>query len=77
METKRELEIVREKLFSVEEKWIKNEIGKKTFGRWYNSYIDEAFTLQAAVERLTNGQNSAYAILEKNLDRLTVIRHLY
>jgi len=76
-EKKLELKEAEEKLFSVEEKWIKNEINKDTYNRWYSIYNDNIFNLKGAIERLTNDQSQAFSILEKNLNLLTDMRYVY
>ncbi len=38
IEKRTQLQEVEEKLFSVEEKWIKNKINKDTYDRWYSIY---------------------------------------
>jgi site-specific DNA recombinase len=65
------------KLFTVEEKWIKNEITRDTYDRWYSTYSNSIIDLKGAIERLSKNQNLAYTILEKNLDYLTDMRYVY
>lgn len=72
-----ELEDVQEKLFSVEEKWIKNEITKDTYERWYSTYNHTILNLKGAIERLGENQSRAFAILEKNLDLLADMKFVY
>ena len=77
IEKRTQLQEVEEKLFSVEEKWIKNEINKDTYDRWYSVYNNEILTLKGAIERLSNDQSKAFSILEDNLNLLTDMRHVY
>ena len=74
---KAELQQEEEKLFSVEEKWIKNEINKDTYDRWHSIYNGTIINLKTAIERLGNDQSQAFNILEKNLNLLTDMRHVY
>ncbi|QNL47771.1 hypothetical protein H8S90_13165 [Olivibacter sp. SDN3] len=74
IENRTQLQEVEEKLFSVEEKWIKNEIDRDTYDRWYN---DSILNLKGAIEKLSNDQSQAFSILEKNLNLLTDMRHVY
>lgn len=76
-EKKLELQEVEEKLFSVEEKWIKNEINKDTYNRWHSIYNDNILNLKGAIDRLSNDQSHAFSILEKNLNYLTDMRYVY
>src|SRR5690606_15181796 len=59
------------------EKWIKNEINKDTYDRWYSVYKNEILNLKGAIERLGNDQSEAFSILEDNLNLLTDMRHVY
>lgn len=77
IEKKAELEATEEKLFSVEEKWIKNEISKDTYDRWHTIYNSNILNLKGAVERLTSDQSYAYGILEENLSLLTDLKLVY
>lgn len=74
---KTELQQEEEKLLSVEEKWIKNEINKDTYDRWHDIYNGNIINLKTAIERLGNDQSQAFNILEKNLNLLTDMRHVY
>ncbi|MBU2047084.1 MAG: hypothetical protein KJ712_10175 [Bacteroidetes bacterium] len=71
------MEDVQEKLFSFEEKWIKNEITKDTYERWYSTYNHTILNLKGAIERLGENQSRAFAILEKNLDLLADTKFVY
>ena len=71
------MEDVQEKLFSFEEKWIKNEITKDTYERWYSTYNHTILNLKGAIERLGENQSRAFAILEKNLDLLADMKFVY
>jgi DNA invertase Pin-like site-specific DNA recombinase/uncharacterized protein Veg len=77
IEKKSQLQEVEEKLFSVEEKWIKNEINKDTYDRWYSIYNNEILNLKGAIERLSNDKSKAFSILEDNMKLLTDMRHVY
>lgn len=77
IEKKQILAATEEKLFTVEEKWIKNEINKDTYERWYATYSSSILDLKGAIERLSRDQSPAYKLLEKNLDLLTDMRYVY
>ncbi|OOV19035.1 hypothetical protein [Flavobacterium sp. LM4] len=76
-EKKLELENVQEKMFSVEEKWIKNEIAKDTYDRWYTNYNDTIQNLKQTIERLNTDLSKVFLILEKNLSLLTDMHYVY
>ncbi|WP_353098096.1 recombinase family protein [Empedobacter brevis] len=77
VEKQNQLLAFQEKLFSVEEKWIKNEISKDTYQRWFSSYNDEIITLKGSIERYSTDQQIAFKILEKNLNQLTDMKFVY
>ena len=77
VEKQNQLLAVQEKLFSVEEKWIKNEVSKDTYQRWFSSYNDEIITLKGLIERYSTDQQIAFTILEKNLNQLTDMKFVY
>ncbi len=77
VEKKRQLEEAQEKLFSLEEKWIKNEITRDTYDRWYSTFNYNVLNLKGAIERLGKDQGRAFEILEKNLYMLSDMRYVY
>jgi site-specific DNA recombinase len=76
-EKKNELENVQEKMFSVEEKWIKNEIAKETYDRWYTTYDSTIQNLKRTIERLGTDQSKVFLVLEKNLSLLTDMHSVF
>lgn len=76
-ENQKKLSETEQNLYSVEDKWIKNDINKETFERWSNLYNTEIRVLNTSIERLSTNQNKAYKILEKNLNSLNDIRQIY
>tara|TARA_R110002033_G_scaffold46226_5_gene90731 strand:+ start:1586 stop:3109 length:1524 start_codon:yes stop_codon:yes gene_type:complete len=74
---KHELEEVQQLLNAVEEKWFRDEINKDTYERWYSTYSDHILTITAAIERLSPNQGKAFEILDRNLDLLGDIKHVY
>ena len=51
-EKKSRLEEIQQMLFSVEGKWIRNEITRDIYERWYSNYNTEIISHKAAIERL-------------------------
>src|SRR5690606_18400516 len=76
-EKKVQLTEAQEKLFLLEEKWIKSEIARDTYDRWYSTYSHTILNLKGAVERLSEDQGKAFDILEKNLYLLSDMRYVY
>jgi site-specific DNA recombinase len=76
-EKKNELENVQEKMFSVEEKWIKNEIAKETYDRWYATYDGTIQNLKRTIERLSTDQSKVFLVLENNLSLLTDMHSVF
>ncbi len=69
--------MVQEKLFPVEEKWIRNEITRDTYDRWYSTCNYTILNLKGAIERLSYDQGRACEILEKNLNLLGDMKYVY
>ncbi len=76
-EKKKELDEIESRLYTVEEKWIKNEINKDTYDRWYSTYNKDIMNLRRAIERLGKDQSRAFSILEDKLELLTDLRYIY
>lgn len=76
-EKRQQLENEQEKLFSLEEKWIKNEINRDTYDRWYATYNYNIINLKGSVECLNRDDNKAFDILNKHLNLLTDMRYVY
>ena len=74
---KRELEVEEAKLFSIEEKWITNNITQDTYERWFSSINNNKLALKASIERLSGDQNRAYKILQRNLDKLSDLEFVF
>lgn len=77
LEKKSLLEETQEKMFSLEEKWIRNDISKDTYERWHTNYNSAINSCRGAIERLGNFENKAFSILQENLDMLGDIKHAY
>lgn len=77
LEKKHELEEIEQKLFMLEEKWINNEITRETYDRWYSTYNFSTLSLKSAIERLNENVGEVFEILQKNLDLLTDMSHVY
>lgn len=76
-EKKKELSDFEEKLFSLEEKWISNQISHDTYNRWYCNLNDKCLELKAAIERLNINHTKAFRTLSSELDLLTDMRYVY
>ncbi len=72
-----ELLDVEEKLYTLEEKWINNEISRETYNRWYSNYSYSVLNIKGAIERLSINTNEVYDLLKKNMDLLTDIPYIY
>lgn len=77
LEKKSILEETQEKMYSLEEKWIKNEISKDTYERWYTNYSSTILSCKGAIERLGKVQNRAFTILQNNLEMLADLKKVY
>ena len=65
------------KLFSIEEKWITNQINHDTYQKWYNIITNNKMLLNSAIARLSQDQDRVYNVLYKNLEYLTDLRYVY
>ncbi|MDD2822444.1 MAG: hypothetical protein PHW29_14465, partial [Flavobacterium sp.] len=77
IQKKEELADVEAKLYTLEEKWISNEISRETYNRWYANYNYSSLNLKGAIERLSTNVGDVYKILQKNMDLLTNIPYVY
>lgn len=75
--TKLELERCQEDLYSLEEKWIRNEVTHDTYQRFYTIYSDKITVMREKIERCTTDTQGVYKIFNKNLDYLTDLRYVY
>ncbi len=71
------LKEVEDNLLVLEGKWLKDQITRDTYDKWYDSYRNSILELKASIERLSKNKNGAFKILEKNLDKLADIRFVY
>jgi site-specific DNA recombinase len=74
---KEELGDVEAKLYTLEEKWISNEISRETYNRWYANYNYTSLNLKGAIDRLSSNVGDVYKILQKNMDLLSDIPYVY
>ncbi len=63
--------------FKSEEKWIKNEISRDTYDRWYSTYNHNIVSLKADIERLGKDHAKAFDILNKHLSLLTDMKGIH
>lgn len=74
---KEELIETEKKLLLLEEKWIKSEIAKDTYDRWYANYKYSIENAKESIQRFSTNPSGAFKILQKNLDLLTDISSVY
>lgn len=67
----------KELLYSVEDKYIKNEIDSETYKRWVSTYKDKIDSLEFAVMRLEKTDNEAFTILDRRLDLAGDVKYIY
>jgi len=71
------LEIARENLAAVEEKWIGDHITRETYDRFSLKYRSEIFSLDADLEDLTMNPNQVYDRLNNYLDMITDVKAVF
>lgn len=74
---KRELADVEQKLLSLEEKWINNQIHFDTYSRWFNDFQQKKTFLHSSIDNLSNNESDAYKMLNENIDDLADLRTAY
>ncbi|GAA4909943.1 hypothetical protein GCM10023313_11330 [Mucilaginibacter defluvii] len=73
----KELAKEEELLFTVEEKWIRGDIAKDTYERWYTTYSDNIIKIKGMLERVNKGAERAFELLKRHLDALTDMAYVY
>jgi site-specific DNA recombinase len=77
VEKKQELAKEQEMLHSVEEKWIRGEIAKDTYERWYSTYSRNIVMLKGFIEKAQKSMDKSTEVLERNLYQLKDIKEIY
>lgn len=76
-EKKKELEAEEAKLFSIEEKWISNQITHDTYERWFSTINNNRIALKGSIERLSGNQDKTYRIVKNNLEKLSDLEFIF
>jgi site-specific DNA recombinase len=71
------LSTAEEKLKSIEEKWIINQLSFETYQRWYSDLTNERMALRAQIEKLSQDQGQVWTLLQQELDSLGDLQGLY
>jgi site-specific DNA recombinase len=66
-----------ELLLSVEDKWIRGQIAKDTYERWYKVYTTNINNMKSFIERIGKSQDRVFDLLKRNFDLLTDMRYVY
>lgn len=74
---KHELSSYQKQIFSVEEKWINEQIKFDTYNRWHSELIQKRNLLEAEILNLNKDQDQTYSLLEKNLVKLSDLRAVF
>jgi site-specific DNA recombinase len=72
-----ELAQTEEKLHSVEEKWILEQMNYETYQRWHKNLSNDRFRLKADIEQLSRNQDDIWNLLDKELYRLKYMDKMY
>lgn len=72
-----ELDQVETDLRSLEEKWIKNQIGFDTYKRWYGDYTKQLSYLRAQLSDLKKQDDAAHTLLIQTIHQLSDLRHVF
>jgi DNA invertase Pin-like site-specific DNA recombinase len=72
-----ELEQVEEKLGSVEQKFIANQLKFDSYNPWHASYNQQRIALAAEIEKYSSDYNEFFFVLNNNLEKLTDMQQVY
>ena len=74
---KREYDETLKDIKSLEEKWIKDQIGFETYNRWFNDLTQKRTGLKIEIEKLDANEEKGHILLTKHLHTLCDLQHLY
>ena len=74
---KKKIDDAEGQLKSVEEKWINNQMSFETYNRWYKELTDQRIALKSRVQRLSQNEDEAFVLLQKELYQLEDMNYLY
>lgn len=72
-----EYDQVMEKLQSVEDKWITNQLTFDSYNRWYTGLNNQRQQLKAKMDELSADENELWSLLKNELDMATDLRYVY
>lgn len=68
---------VEQKIHSLEEKWINNQVSFETYNRWFTDYRNQRSSLSLQIDNLSKADNEIFSLLDKNLYSLTDMSFVY
>lgn len=74
---KKKMEEANKQLQSVEEKWVNNQMSFETYNRWYRDLTDQRMALKTRVDKLSQHEDEAFILLQKELHQLEDMNYLY
>ena len=72
-----EFEKEKDLLFSLEDKYIRNEVDPETYKRWHIIYKDKIVNLEFSINRLEKTDPEAFSILDKRLELMADVKYIY
>lgn len=72
-----ELEIIHDRLSSLEEKYISNKIEFETYTKWFSDLTQNRSITRLQIENLKRDDNELYMLLQNNIEQFTDLRFLY
>jgi site-specific DNA recombinase len=73
----KQLQEAEQKLKSVEEKWILNQLSFESYQRWYTDLTNQRMSLNAQIEKLSQDQSQVWTILQAQLIKLEDLNYIY
>lgn len=74
---KKELQLLEQRLHSLEQKFIDNTVQVDTYQRFYSDYTQQINYTKAQVEKLSRSENEFFYLLDANLQMLTNLKELF
>ncbi|WP_216820656.1 recombinase family protein, partial [Cnuella takakiae] len=75
--SKRDMEELEQQLYSVEEKYIKNQMAAETYHRWLKDLTRRRVEVKSRIERFSKNGDSTWKLLSDHLSKLTDLQYVY
>lgn len=73
----KDLEDCEAKLYSVEEKWIANQLNFESYQRWHSHHSHQRLALNAQLDKLEQEEKHIWYLVQDELEKLSDLHYLY